>query len=198
METQKHQFSTRVGTSLGDTAAPSPTAFVTRPLNVLNRWVGGTRGGHRRATGGAWPATDSATRCHGARWEMAYFPRTCMACRLHVRLHAMEIVTKQFAARVRRFRAGRHPHDGLSRLHGADARGWQTVTRLRGREKALMPSAGWVAGPSGLWTRAPKCCGAACKPIARGLAAGKTVPGNAGADVSCGIHARNPMPGAGA
>ena len=25
METQKHQFSTRVGTSLGDTAAPSPT-----------------------------------------------------------------------------------------------------------------------------------------------------------------------------
>ena len=31
METQKYLFSTRVGTSLGDTAAPSPNAFVTKP-----------------------------------------------------------------------------------------------------------------------------------------------------------------------
>ena len=31
METPKHQSSTRVGTSLGETAAPSPTAFVMKP-----------------------------------------------------------------------------------------------------------------------------------------------------------------------
>ena len=31
METPKHQFNTRVCTSLGDTAAPSPTAFVMKP-----------------------------------------------------------------------------------------------------------------------------------------------------------------------
>ena len=133
----------RVSTSLGDIAAPSPTALVMKPLNVLDRWVGGTRDGYRGAIGDAWPVTDSATRCHGARWEMAYFPRTCTTCRLHVRLHDMEIVTRRFAARVRGFRAGRHPHDGLSHRHGADARGWLTVTPPRGCEKALKPF-GWL------------------------------------------------------
>ena len=31
METPKHQFNTGVRTSLGDTAAPSPMAFVMKP-----------------------------------------------------------------------------------------------------------------------------------------------------------------------
>ena len=143
METQKHQFSTRVGTSFGDPAAPSPTAFVMKPLNVLDRRTGGKRDGHRGATGGAWPDPDSASCCHGATWEISYIPYTCMTCRLHVRLHAMEIVTRQFAARERGFRAGRHPRDGLSGRDGADARGWLTVTHPRGREKALKPF-GWM------------------------------------------------------
>ena len=164
METRKHQFSTQVDTPLGDSAAPSPTAFVTRPLSVLDRWVGGTRDGYRGAIGDAWPVTDSATRCHGARWEMAYSPRTCMTRRLHVRLHAMEIVTRQFAARVRGFRAGRHPHDGLSHRHGADARGWLTVTHPRGREKALKPF-GWMG------RRAERIMGARLEMLRRGMQA---------------------------
>ena len=51
----------------------------------------------------------------------------------------MEIVTRQFGPCVRGFRAGRHPHEGLSRLHGADARGWLTVTHLKGCERAPKP-----------------------------------------------------------
>ena len=117
---------------------------MTRPLNVLDRWVGGTRGGHRGATGGGWSERDSATRWHGARWEISYAPYTCVTCRLHVCLPDMKIVTRQFAARVRGVWAGRHAHDGLSRRHGADARGWLTVTRPRGREKALKPF-GWMS-----------------------------------------------------
>ena len=74
---------------------------------------------------------------------MAYSPRTCVTYRLHVRLHDMEIERSQFAACVRGVRARRHPHDGLSRRHGADARGWLAVTHPRGREKALKPF-GWM------------------------------------------------------
>ncbi len=164
METPKRQFSTRVSTSLGDPDAPSPTALVMKPLNVLNRWVGGIRGGHQSAIGGAWLAPDSATRCHGARWEMAYSPRTCTTCRLHVRLHAMEIERRRFAARVRGVRAGRHSHDGLSRFHGADARGWLTVTHPRGREKALKPF-GWIG------RRAERIMGARPEMLRRGVQA---------------------------
>ena len=166
METPKHQFSTRVGTSLGDPAAPSPTAFVMKPVDVLDRWMGGTRDGHRGATGGAWPATDSATRCHGARWEMAYSLRTCTTCRLQVRLPDMEIETRRFTARVRGFRAGRHSHDGLSRLHDADARGWLTVTRPRGCEKALKPF-GWMG------RRAGRIVDACPEVLQRGMQAGR-------------------------
>ena len=159
-----------------------------KPLNLLDHWVGGTRDGRRHGTGGAWPDPDSATRCHGARWEMAYSPRTCMTCRLHVRLHDMEIVTRQFGPCVRGFRAGRHPHEGLSRLHGADARGWLTITHLKGCERAPKPLGRMgrraeriVFGPppprpftpakwARSWTGGPNCCGAACTLIARSLA----------------------------
>ena len=143
METRKHRFSTRVGTSLGDPDAPSPAALVMKPPNVSNLWMDGKRDGHQGAIGGAWPDPDAATRCLGATWEMAYFPTTCTTCRLHVRLHAMEIERRRFAAVEGRVRAGCHPHDGLSRRHGADARGWLAVTHPRGREKALKPL-GWL------------------------------------------------------
>ena len=99
METPKHQFNTRLSTSRGDMARQSLTAFVMKPVNVLDRSVRGTRVGHRGATGGAWPEPDSATRCHGARWEISYFPYTCVTCRLHVCVRDMKIVTRQFAAR---------------------------------------------------------------------------------------------------
>ncbi len=143
METRKHRFSTRVGTSLGDPDAPSPTASVMKSPNVSNLWMDGKRDGHQGAIGGAWLDPDAATRCLGATWEMAYSPPTCTTCRLHVRLHAMEIERRRFAAVEGRVRAGCHPHDGLSRRHGADARAWLAVTRPRGREKALKPF-GWL------------------------------------------------------
>ena len=139
METRKHRFSTRAGTSLGDTDAPSPTALAMKLPNVSNLWMDGKRDGHQGAIGGAWPDPDAATRCLGATWEMAYFPPTCTTCRLHVRLHAMEIAKRRFAAVEGRLWAGCHPHDGLSRRHGADARAWLAVTHPRGREKALKP-----------------------------------------------------------
>lgn len=126
METPKQLFNTRVNVFPGDPASPSPAAFATKPLNALDRWMGGTRDGHRHATGGTWPDPDSANRCHGARWETSYIPYTCVTCRLHVRLHAIEIVTRQIAPRGAGFRAGGHPDDGRSRFHSADARGWRT------------------------------------------------------------------------
>ena len=143
METRKHQFSTRVGTSLGDPDAPSATALVMKRPNVSDLWMDGKRDGHQGAIGGACPDPDAATRCLGATWEMAYFPPTCTTCRLHVRLHAMEIGRRRFAAVEGRVRAGCHPHYGLSRRHGAAARGWLAVTHPRGREKALKPL-GWL------------------------------------------------------
>ena len=100
METPTHQFNTRLSTSCGDMARQSLTAFVMKPVNVLDRSVRGTRVGHRGATGGAWPEPDAATRCHGARWEISYVPYTCVTCRLDVCLPDMKIVTRQCAARV--------------------------------------------------------------------------------------------------
>ncbi len=85
--------------------------------------------GHQDATGGAQLGADSASRCHGATWEISYAPYTCVICRLHVRLHAMEIVMRLLAALVAGVRAGCHPDDGLSRSNVADARGWRTVAR---------------------------------------------------------------------
>lgn len=177
----------------GDSASPSPTAFRTMLLNALDRWGGGRRDEHRGATGGAWPDPDSATRCHhGARWGISYIPYTCVTCRLHVRLHAMEIETSRFVACMNRFRAGRHPHDGLSRHHGADARGWLTVTHLRGRVKALKPfdwmnrRAGRIMGARSEMSR---------RDVHRSREAwlpGKTGPSIGEAVEPCGVDARNP------
>ena len=163
METPKQLFDTRVNVFLGDAASPSPTTFATKPEDGLDRRLGGTRDGRRDATGGACPDPDSLSRCHGAMWEISYIPYTCVTCRLHVRLHAMEVVTRQLAGSEAGFRDGGHLDHGLLRLHGADARGWLTAAHPRGREKAQ---------------------------VARGLGAGKTVPDIAGADESCGIAAR--------
>ncbi len=195
METQKHQFSTRVGTSLRDPAAPSPAALVMKPLSVSDRWEGGTRGGHRGAIGGAWPDSDSATRCHGTTWGISYIPYTCVTCRLLVCLHAMEIERRRFAARVRRVRAGRHSHDGRSRRDGADARGWLRVTHPRGTQEGA--EARRLDGSPGRADhgRARRDVAARhASRIARALAAGKTVSGIGGADEPCGMHARTHCP----
>ena len=109
MEMPKQLFDTRVNVFLGDAASASPTTSATKPVDVLDRRVGGRRDGHRDAAGGAWPDPDSASRCHGARWEISYIPYTCVTCRPHVRLHAMEIVTRQVAPHMAGFRAVRHP-----------------------------------------------------------------------------------------
>ena len=115
-----------------------------RARNVLDRWVRGGRGtGIETRLGGAWPDPDSASRYHGVTWEISYMPYTCVTRRLRVRLHDMEIVTRQASPCVAEFRAGRHADDGLSRRYGADARGWRTIAHLRGREKALKPC-GWL------------------------------------------------------
>ena len=158
MEMLKQLFDTRMKVPLGDAASASTTTFATKPWTSWTAGVGGTRDGHRDATGGAWPDADSASRCHGARWEISYTPYTCVTCRPHVRLHAMEIVTRQVAPHMARFRTGCHPPDGLSRHYCLDARGSRTVGS---REKPLKPSAGWIARSSGSWTRARRGCGAA-------------------------------------
>ncbi len=142
METRKHRFSTR-GISLGDTASSSPTAFATKPLNGLDRWMGGRRDGHRGATGGAWPDPDSASRCHGATWEISYIAYTCVACQLHVRLHAMEIVTRQADPRAAGSRPDSTPMTAFRAVNRADALGWRTVAHSMGREMAPRPF-GWM------------------------------------------------------
>ena len=109
METPKHLFDRRVNVFLGDTTAPSPMAFATKPLNGLGGCVRGGRDGDRDATGDAWPDPDSASRCHGATWEISYIPSTCVTCRLHVRLHAVDILRRQLAAHMAGLRAGRPP-----------------------------------------------------------------------------------------
>ena len=188
-----------------------------KPLNALDRWVRGTRDGHRGATGGGWPHPDSATRCHGTRWEMAYSPRTCVTCRLHVRLHDMEILTRQFAPRVAGFRAGIHPHHALLRRHGPGTRGWKTVTHLKGREKALKPF-GWT-GRRAEWivSDLPRLRGVHPRKVARFMDArpellrrgmyadraglgrpGRPCPASGDRTSLPHIHARSPLPGAGA
>lgn len=67
MEMLKQLFDTRMKVSLGDAASASTKTFAAKPVDVLDRRVGGTRDGHRDATGGAWPDPESASRCHGAR-----------------------------------------------------------------------------------------------------------------------------------
>ena len=143
MEMLKQLFDTRMNVFLGDAASASKTTFATKPMDVLDGRVGGTRDGHRDAAGGAWPDPDSASRCHGARWEISYIPYTCVTCRPHVRLHAMEIVTRQVAPHMAGFRAGLHPLDGLSRRYRPDARGSRTVgspDSTREAAEALRPA----------------------------------------------------------
>lgn len=185
METPKQLFDTR--------AWPSPTTFVTKPWNSLDRPAGGTRDGHRDPTGGARSDPDSASRCHGARWEISYIPYTCVIWRPHVCVHAMETVTRQAAPHMAGFQAGRHPHDGLSPRYGADAPRLEDGRSPEGTREAaealrLADSPSRTDRGRAPRTVAPR----QAKRNPRGLAAGKTVPGIGGADESCGIHARNP------
>ena len=126
METPNHQFSSRVNLFVGDTAAPSPTPSAVKAPNVVDHRVGGSGTGHRGAAGGGWPDPDSVSHGHGARWEISYIPYTCVTCRLHVRLHVMEIVTRRFSPCEKGFRAeldragdtvGRYPGDRSSSAH---------------------------------------------------------------------------------
>ena len=73
---------------------------------------------------------------------MAYSPCTCVTCRLHVRVHDMEIVTKRFAPRTAGFRPGVRPHHGPPGRRGAGTRGRKAIAHLKGRAKALEPF-GW-------------------------------------------------------
>ena len=113
METPKQLFDTRVNVFLGDAASSSPTTFAAKPEDAFDHRLGGTRDGHRDATGDACPDPDSASHCHGTTWEISYTPYTCVTYRLHVRLHAVEIETRQLAAHVAGVRAGRPPRSRL-------------------------------------------------------------------------------------
>ena len=155
--------------------------------------MGGTRDGHRDATGGAWPNPDSASRCPAARWEISYIPYTCVTCRLHVRLHAMTIVTRQVVPHMAGFRAGRHPHG-------------RPLTPLRRRRPRLADgrSASSAGQPPyrtfSMPIRQPAHRTVAARHASRSreaLPPGRPCPASAEADESCGIHARNPSAGRG-
>ena len=120
METPKQLFDTRVNVFLGGGLAFTD-GFRDEAFGRLGPSAGRYRGGYRDATGGAWPDPDSASRWHGARWEISYTACTCVICRPHVCLHAMGIVTRQVAPHVAGFRPGRHAHDGFSPRCRADA-----------------------------------------------------------------------------